>query len=113
MLRCAVLCRAVQCCKPDRVADCRDGLVCRAVLLRLQGGSRSASGSGSSGLQAVAMASPSSSAAAAGFAQSMGELPFRQRVDLCCGMFRGLEPLKQTLQEYGACKHDGSALHTE
>ena len=107
-LFCAVLCCAASC---IRAANRQNGLVC-CVSLRVQEGSCSASGGGSM-QQALALASPSSHPAAAGFAQCLWELPFTQRVDLCCGMFRGLEPLKRTLQEYGACKHDGSALHTE
>jgi hypothetical protein len=86
--------------------------------MRVQGDCCNADGGGGgSGAvqQAGAMAcqQASSEAASSDLAQRLWALPFKQRVELCTGIFRGLEPVRQTLQEHGATVYDGFALETE
>ena len=70
-----------------------------------------AGGGGSNTLQ-PAVAVPSQQAST-DFAQYLWALPFKQRVELCIGMFRGLGPVVQMLQEHDAFGNDGFALQTK
>ena len=88
----------------------------RPARLRLQDDCCDAGGGGSSAVQqagAMTCQQASSEAATTDFTQRLWALPFKQRVELCTGIFRGLEPVRQTLQEHGATVHDGFALQTE